>query len=201
MNLQKGFMPIRKMVERARFSYRGIYIGVSMTVVFFGISFFYGLNQMRQNERAAAFVDNISQVIKELQTIETGVLKLVTARRGYFIVKEKKFLDAYMNSIPPLYMSVAKLETLNQDNENFINNVLKLKTEISDLIYFYQSNIHSFAVPPNINYASDKVESITKRIELMKIDQNKLLKTWLQEAIPPFIGNLQSESRSVKQLA
>ena len=182
IHIKKALMTEQKF-NLSRLGNREFYLGAIFTALFFTGLFLYSHIKVREIEKAGEWVQHTQNVINKLQQVETELFRLVSARRGYFITQEEKFLTAYSQSMPIINSKITELENLIRDNPEQLRRSEDLRNKINDLMFYFQSNINVFDTK-KISHAKgpEMMERISSLISLMGAVEGKYLSARLAES-------------------
>ena len=93
----------------------------------------------QKQSREAQMVNNSYQIINQLVEIQQTLIDMETGRRGFRSTNEKKFLAPYNAGLARYPSTLTELETLLKDNPSQINKAERVKTDVEQLLEFWES--------------------------------------------------------------
>jgi signal transduction histidine kinase/DNA-binding response OmpR family regulator/CHASE3 domain sensor protein len=112
----------------------GFVVAIILVLLIGAISFSTFKRQSEESEH----VNHTYQVIGILLEIQQSLIDMETGQRGFRSTNEKVFLEPYRSGVKRYPTSVARLETLIQDNPQQVQKAEKVKESIEELLNFWQ---------------------------------------------------------------
>ncbi len=163
---------------------RRIRVGYSAAYLLLLISFIFTFYANRQLLEQTKAINRTNNIIIHLEDLISGLKDAETGVRGYFIVKDEKFLTSYRTSLPRVDSAFSFLRQAFSNSINKQHNLAKLKSFVNkryeylkfELQYF---SVHNFLITDTqieLSYESKAVmDSIRTIVKSMQVEEKNLL--------------------------
>jgi signal transduction histidine kinase len=175
---------MKKIIKKFRID-RNVRVGYGTAFFLLLLSYLLTLYVNRQLLREAGWVDHTNRVLTHLESILSNVKDAETGSRGYFIMKDLRFLDPYYPSKGKVDSTYRLLSQELVDNSLQMERLDTLKSLIEERFQVLQQNISRYQASNfemtdtliGLAYmGKSKMDAIRSLILLMQLHEQALLK-------------------------
>lgn len=163
-------------------SYKNIILGTSFSLIILLANMYFSFMSMKDAKKSNDWVSHTLSVIAKLQLIEKHAQTLSTTQRAYILTSQKRYEADFYEQKPKIFSALSRLKKQVRDNDEQLENIIKLEGKISQLISTFEKNIRLVNLNKNIDAANnvksgeaqDQLDEIIRDLTFMTDIEQKL---------------------------